>query len=127
MDMDNFKSVVDTHGHLNGSQALREVARTIKSVLKKPSFGIAYGGDEFVLVMPGFDKAKAKAKAEAIRQKMRRTTYLREFGLAVRLQASFGLATFPEDASDRTGLLALADKAMFRVKQTGKGVVGTAF
>jgi len=127
MDMDNFKSVVDTHGHLNGSQALREVARTIKSVLKKPSFGIAYGGDEFVLVLPGFDKAKAKAKAEAIRQKMRRTTYLRDFGLAVRLQASFGLATFPEDASDRTGLLALADKAMFRVKQTGKGVVGTAF
>jgi diguanylate cyclase (GGDEF)-like protein/PAS domain S-box-containing protein len=127
MDMDNFKSVVDTHGHLNGSQALREVARTIKSVLKKPSFGVAYGGDEFVLVLPGLDKAQATARAESIRQKMRRTTYLREFGLAVRLQASFGLATFPEDASDRTGLLALADKAMFRVKQTGKGVVGTAF
>jgi diguanylate cyclase (GGDEF)-like protein/PAS domain S-box-containing protein len=127
MDMDNFKSVVDTHGHLNGSQALREVARTIKSVLKKPSFGVAYGGDEFVLVLPGLDKAQATARAESIRQKMRRTTYLREFGLAVRLQASFGLATFPEDASDRTGLLALADKAMFRVKQTGKGMVGTAF
>ena len=126
MDMDNFKSVVDTHGHLNGSQALREVARTIKSVLKKPCFGVAYGGDEFVLVLPGFDTAQAKAKAEAVRQKMRRTTYLGEFGLAVGLQASFGLATFPEDASDRTGLLALADKAMFRVKQTGKGVVGTA-
>jgi GGDEF domain-containing protein len=59
MDMDNFKSVVDTHGHLNGSQALREVARTIKSVIKKPSFGVAYGGDEFVLVLPGLDKAQA--------------------------------------------------------------------
>jgi diguanylate cyclase (GGDEF)-like protein/PAS domain S-box-containing protein len=126
MDMDNFKSVVDAHGHLNGSQALREVARTIKSVLKKPSFGVAYGGDEFVLVLPGLDKAQATAHAEFIRQKMQRTTYLGEFGLAVKLQASFGLATFPQDAADRTGLLALADKAMFRVKQTGKGAVGIA-
>ncbi|MBI5580740.1 MAG: PAS domain S-box protein [Deltaproteobacteria bacterium] len=127
MDMDNFKSVVDTHGHLNGSQALREVARTIKSVIKKPSFGVAYGGDEFVLVLPGLDKAQATALAESIRQKMRRTTYLEEYALAVKIQASFGLASFPEDAPDRTGLLALADKAMFRVKQTGKGLVGTAF
>jgi diguanylate cyclase (GGDEF)-like protein len=69
MDMDNFKSVVDAHGHLNGSQALREVARTIKSVLKKLSFGVAYGGDEFVLVLPGHDKAQATAQAEYIRQK----------------------------------------------------------
>jgi diguanylate cyclase (GGDEF)-like protein/PAS domain S-box-containing protein len=126
MDMDNFKRVVDTHGHLNGSQALREVARTIKSLIRKPGVGVAYGGDEFVLVLPGFDKARAMAKAEAIRRKMRRTVYLTENGLAVKLQASFGLATFPEDAQDRTGLLALADKAMFRIKQTKKGMVGVA-
>ncbi|MFO7709755.1 MAG: diguanylate cyclase [Desulfobacterales bacterium] len=126
MDMDNFKRVVDTHGHLNGSQALREVARTIRSLIRKPGFGVAYGGDEFVLVLPGFDKARAMAKAEAIRRKMKRTIYLSENGLAVKLQASFGLATFPEDAQDRTGLLALADQAMFRIKQTQKGAVGVA-
>jgi diguanylate cyclase (GGDEF)-like protein/PAS domain S-box-containing protein len=126
MDMDNFKRVVDTHGHLNGSQALREVAQTIKSLIRKPSFGVAYGGDEFVLVLPGFDKSRAMAKAEAVRRKMTRTTYLAENGLAVKLQASFGLATFPEDAQDRTGLLALADQAMFRIKQTQKGAVGVA-
>lgn len=126
MDMDNFKGIVDTHGHLNGSQALREVARTIRSLIRKPAFGVAYGGDEFVLVLPGFDKARAMAKAEAIRRKMKRTVYLAEKGLAVKLQASFGLATFPEDAQDRTGLLALADQAMFRIKQTRKGAVGVA-
>ncbi len=126
MDMDNFKHVVDTHGHLNGSQALREVARTIRSLIRKPGFGVAYGGDEFVLVLPGFDKARAMAKAEAIRRKMKRTMYLSENGLAVKLQASFGLATFPNDAQDRTGLLALADQAMFRIKQTQKGAVGVA-
>ncbi len=126
MDMDNFKRIVDTHGHLNGSQALREVARTIRSLIRAPGFGVAYGGDEFVLVLPGCDKARALAKAEAIRRKMQRTTYLSACCDGVSLQASFGLAAFPEDAQDRTGLLALADQAMFRVKQTCKGEVGVA-
>lgn len=126
MDMDNFKRVVDTHGHLNGSQALREVARTIKSLIRKPCFGVAYGGDEFVVVLPGCDKSRARSKVEAIRAKMKRTTYLRESGLAVQLSASFGLASYPEDAQDIIGLLGRADKALFRVKQTQKGSIGTA-
>jgi diguanylate cyclase (GGDEF)-like protein/PAS domain S-box-containing protein len=126
MDMDNFKAVVDAHGHLNGSQALKEVAQTIKSAIPAPGFGVAYGGDEFVVVLPGFSKAQAKAKAEEIRLKMRRTAYLKASGLAVSLKASFGIAAFPEDARDRSGILALADKAMFRVKQTGKDSVGTS-
>jgi diguanylate cyclase (GGDEF)-like protein/PAS domain S-box-containing protein len=126
MDMDDFKRVVDTHGHLNGSQALREVAQTIRSLIKKPGFGVAYGGDEFVVVLPGFEKNRAKSKVEAIRAKMRRTIYLTDSGLAVRLSASFGLASYPEDAQDIIGLLGLADKALFRVKQTGKGFIGTA-
>jgi diguanylate cyclase (GGDEF)-like protein/PAS domain S-box-containing protein len=126
MDMDNFKRVVDTHGHLNGSQALREVARTIRSTIKKPCFGVAYGGDEFVVVLPGFDKERATSKVESIRAKMRRTIYLTDSGLAVRLSASFGLASYPEDATNIIDLLGRADKALFRVKQTGKGSIGTA-
>jgi len=126
MDMDNFKRVVDTYGHLNGSQALREVAQTIKSMIKKPGFGVAYGGDEFVVVLPGCEKERALAKAEAIRRKMKRTVYLTCSGLAVKLRSSFGLATYPEDAQDIAGLLALADKAMFHVKLTAKGSVGAA-
>jgi len=126
MDMDNFKRVVDTHGHLNGSQALREVARTIRSLIKKPCFGVAYGGDEFVVVLPGFNKIRAKTKVEAIRTKMARTIYLRDSGLSVQLSASFGLASYPEDAQDIISLLGRADQALFRVKQTGKGSIGTA-
>jgi diguanylate cyclase (GGDEF)-like protein len=124
MDMDNFKRVVDTHGHLNGSQALREVARTIRSLIKKPCFGVAYGGDEFVVVLPGYNKTSARSKVEAIRSKMGRTLYLQESGLSVRLSASFGLASYPGDAQDIIGLLGRADKALFRVKQTGKGSIG---
>jgi diguanylate cyclase (GGDEF)-like protein/PAS domain S-box-containing protein len=125
MDMDNFKRVVDTYGHLNGSQALKEVANTIKSCVKRPCFGVAYGGDEFVIVLPEFDKVKAAEKVEQIRLQMKQTTYLSKAGHKVHLGASFGIATFPEDTDNREGLLALADKAMFHIKQTGKGSVGT--
>jgi diguanylate cyclase (GGDEF)-like protein/PAS domain S-box-containing protein len=124
MDMDNFKRVVDTYGHLNGSQTLREVAITIKSCLTPPSFGVAYGGDEFVIVLPGFNKLQATEKAEQIRSRMKQTTYLNKAGFNVHIGASFGLATFPEDTDNRTGLLALADQAMFHIKQTGKDSIG---
>jgi len=124
MDMDNFKRVVDTYGHLNGSQALKEVATTIKSCIKRPCFGVAYGGDEFVIVLPGYAKVQATEKIEQIRALMKRTTYLSKAGHMVHLGASFGIATFPDDTDNREGLLALADQAMFRIKQTGKGVVG---
>ncbi len=124
MDMDNFKRVVDTYGHLNGSQALKEVAITIKSCLKAPCFGVAYGGDEFVIVLPGLNKLQATQKTEQIRSQMKQTTYLTKAGHNVHIGASFGLATFPEDTDNRTGLLALADQAMFRIKQTGKDSIG---
>lgn len=125
MDMDNFKRVVDTYGHLNGSQALKEVAHTIKGCVKKPCFGVAYGGDEFVIVLPGFDNSEATELVELIRYHMVHTTYLSKAGYLVNLAASFGIATFPDDADNRDGLLALADQAMFHIKQTGKGLIGT--
>ena len=124
MDMDNFKNVVDTYGHLNGSQALKEVANTIKKCINKPCFGVAYGGDEFVVVLPGMDKIQARNQVEQIRKKMKKTAYLTKTGHDVRLGASFGVATFPDDAGTREDLLALADQAMFHVKQSGKGEIG---
>lgn len=126
MDIDHFKRVVDTYGHLKGSQAIQEVARTIRECLVAPAFGVAYGGDEFVAVLQGFDKAKALKKAEEIRSRMKQTVYLANHGHQVSLSASFGIATFPEDASDVTGLLALADRAMFDVKETGKDAIRMA-
>ncbi len=86
---------------------------------------MAYGGDEFVIVLPGYDKSRAMDKVEQIRLKMKHTTYLIDTGHNVHLGASFGLATFPDDTDNREGLLALADQAMFHIKQTGKGLVGT--
>ena len=123
MDIDNFKQVVDSHGHLNASKALQEIADTIKATLQTPAYGVAYGGDEFVLVLPGLDKREALNMAESIRKRIKETIYLQKAGLKVRISSSLGVSTFPEDADTLSGLLALADQAMFSVKERGKDSV----
>lgn len=123
LDIDNFKRVVDTHGHLNGSRALAEVAQTIIKSIAEPAYGVAYGGDEFVVVLPGADHALALDKALEIRSNMLATVYLSAATDGVSLQASFGLSTYPDDASDITAILAKADQAMFQVKAQGKNAV----
>jgi diguanylate cyclase (GGDEF)-like protein/PAS domain S-box-containing protein len=125
MDLDHFKHVVDSYGHLNGSRAVQEVAATIQSSLEKPAYAVAYAGDEFIVVLPGFGQPEATAKAEEIRSRILETVYLRNQGFAVRLKASFGIATFPDHAGDMTGLLAAADKALFGVKEKGRDAVAS--
>ncbi|MDZ7581286.1 MAG: diguanylate cyclase [Deltaproteobacteria bacterium] len=123
-DIDNFKSVVDAHGHLNGSKALAEVAAVLKSCLSEPAYGVAYGGDEFVAVLPDYDKVQAVEKAQEIRARLLHTVILPHVNNGVRLQASFGVSTYPDDAENITAILARADQAMFNVKGKGKNAVG---
>lgn len=125
LDMDNFKRVVDTYGHLNGSQMLKEVAKTLKESLEELAFGVAYGGDEFVLVLPETGKEDAVEQVRKIRSNMKNTTYLQSKDLAIQMSASFGIATYPDDAEDRDSLLALADEALFNIKSRGKDAIGT--
>lgn len=124
MDMDNFKQVVDTYGHLNGSYAIQEVASTIKSTLEPPAYAVAYAGDEFVVVLPGLDQHQAASKASQLQSKIQATDYLLSRGESIQLQASCGVATFPEHASDVDSLLAAADHALFSIKKIGKGAIG---
>jgi diguanylate cyclase (GGDEF)-like protein len=123
MDIDNFKQVVDTHGHLNASKTLQEVAATIKAALREPAYGVAYGGDEFVLVLPGFDRQQGIDTAKKIRSRIKESTYLQNEGLNIQVSASIGVSTFPEDGKTQSELLALADQAMFKVKEKGKDSV----
>lgn len=123
MDIDDFKQVVDTHGHLKASQTLQEFASTLQETLQEPAYAVAYGGDEFVVVLPGLNKAQALHTAEKVRSRIGETPYLREEGLRIRLRASFGVSTFPDDATSLSELLALADQAMFLVKERGKNSV----
>lgn len=125
-DLDNFKKVVDTHGHLAAGRVIREVGSTIQQVIKPPAFGVAYAGDEFIVVLPDCDIQRADGVAQQIRTEMRQTSYLASDGLNLDIRASFGVAAFPQNAKDVTGLLAIADQAMFTVKAQGKDAIAAA-
>ena len=126
LDLDRFKRLVDSRGHLNGSRAIQEVAASISSCLEPPAWAVAYAGDEFVVVLPGLARAAAHEKARQIQTCIRETHYLASTGRTARLAASFGVATYPDDARDLETLLALGDQALFSAKHRGRDGIASA-
>ncbi len=122
VDMDNFKSVVDAYGHMLGSQVLREVGGVMASSLEAPDTLVKYGGDEFVVLMPGKGVSHARDVAERLRSSVEAATFLQAQGACVRVTASFGVATFPVHATTKKALLLEADTAMHRAKRRKNAV-----
>ena len=121
MDLDNFKHVVDAHGHLNGSRIIMEVAGTIREELAPPSYAVAYAGDEFVAVLPDCTPQQSLEKAERIQRRIKTSFYLQNQGLQVQLQASCGVSAYPLHGQDADELLARADQALFAMKVRARG------
>ena len=119
-DLDNFKRLVDAHGHLLGSKALREVAQAVADVLEPDDRLVRYGGDEFIVILPRQSKEEALLKVNRMKQLIRSTPFLQKEGINASLTASFGLASYPHDAKDKRGLLAEADRCLFQSKTEGK-------
>jgi diguanylate cyclase (GGDEF)-like protein len=126
MDIDNFKAIVDNYGHLLGTRLLKEIAETIKSNISDQDIPIKYGGDEYVIILPGRSKAKAFEISTNILRTIGESTYLRSEADPVRATASIGISAYPEDAEAKKELLILADNALFKVKSSTKNSVGTA-
>jgi len=125
VDIDNFKEVVDSHGHLLGTKMLKELGQTITDCLFEKDILVKYGGDEYVIILPGSNKHEAKKLIEKTLSAIRETTYLKSESQPVKITASFGIAMYPADAGTIKDLLILADKAMYRVKNTTKDAVAT--
>jgi diguanylate cyclase (GGDEF)-like protein len=125
-DLDNFKRVVDTHGHLLGSKILKEVAQAISKELDEDDRIVRYGGDEFVVILPRQSKSQAVAKVHRMRRAIVRTPFLQKENIDAHVTASFGLATYPHDAQDKRELLAAADDCLFRSKADGKNRISVA-
>ena len=128
LDLDHFKEVNDEHGHMNGSHLLREVADVIAGRLRKSDFGVRYGGDEFVVLLPQTPKKKAIEVARRLRRAINEHEFLAHEKRAepIKLTASFGVAAFPTDAKSKEDLLRMADNAMYEVKNTTRDGIKAA-
>jgi diguanylate cyclase (GGDEF)-like protein len=120
LDLDGFKTVNDSHGHLAGSKTLVEAAAIIRSCARETDVVARFGGDEFALILPDTGREGAVSVATRIRERVGGTRFLSSDGLDVHLTASIGVATLPDVAASAEELLQAADMAMYRVKAAGK-------
>jgi len=123
LDLDYFKSINDTHGHLVGSQLLVEMARVLKGCVRDRDVAVRYGGDEYVVLLRGTDSSGALKVAERIRRTVENHRFLAREGHSLALSTCIGMASFPEHAQDKSTLLDLADRAMYRGKKGTRNVV----
>jgi len=123
LDLDDFKTINDLHGHLAGSHALMEVASLILPSVRDTDCVVRYGGDEFVVILPETSVPEAVMVADRIRAKIERHRFTGGRRLQIRLTSSIGLAAFPDDALSPHQLIACADRAMYAAKAANKNCV----
>jgi diguanylate cyclase (GGDEF)-like protein len=122
LDIDNFKRVNDTYGHMQGDLVLREVARVLRESSREIDEPARYGGEEMAVALPQTDLEGAFQFAERVRQRIEGLELpILDGGGTLRVTASFGAASTPGTAdSDKDALVAAADAALYRAKRSGK-------
>jgi len=126
IDLDHFKQVNDTHGHLIGSKLLAEIGYVIKSQLRLIDYAFRYGGDEFVVLLPQTSKDQGLVVARRIRDSLRASEFCKPEGLNLNVRASMGLATYPHDAKTPHEIIRQADEMMYSVKNSTRDNIGVA-
>jgi diguanylate cyclase (GGDEF)-like protein len=117
IDLDHFKDVNDTCGHLAGSQALKEVAFLLRECVRETDILFRYGGDEFTALLVETDSDGAGLVSERIRRKIENFVFLSDSVGYSKLTATIGYAIFPQDAKNQQKLMELADQAMYHGKK----------
>jgi diguanylate cyclase (GGDEF)-like protein len=126
LDLDHFKSVNDTHGHLVGSRLLSEIGGVIKRTLGPDHAAFRYGGDEFVVLLRGLDKRHATEMAKKLLETLRAARFLTAQGMSIGITASFGLASFSEDGDTMHSIIRSADAMMYQAKAMGRDQLAIA-
>jgi len=126
IDLDHFKNINDIHGHLVGSRMLVETGKVLKNCVREIDVVIRYGGDEFLVLLIETDRAAAEKVAERIRASIQNHEFRSGDDQVLHVTCCVGIATFPDDADTRAQLINLADKAMYRGKETTRNVVYAA-
>ncbi len=121
IDIDDFKAINDTYGHLEGDNILREVASIFRRSVRATDKVIRFGGDEFVILLTGGGLISALSVLKRVRENIARHRFSTGItGLTIELTISVGLAGYPDDTSDPERLLSLADEALYMAKNKGK-------
>ncbi len=119
LDLDDFKSVNDTYGHLVGDTVLKQVSQIIMGEIRAEDTAARYGGEEIIVILPETGKTKALISGERIRRKVKDLA-MEQDGHPLRVTLSGGLATYPIDAQASADLIRCADKALYSAKRVGK-------
>ncbi|OGU05109.1 MAG: hypothetical protein A2075_17750 [Geobacteraceae bacterium GWC2_58_44] len=123
LDLDRLKGINDVHGHLVGSRMLSELGRLIAGNIRATDQAARYGGDEFVIILPHTGKEQGMAMAAKLRRRLHDSVFRSDDGVPIPVTASFGVASFPEDAANREELVRAADLAMYEAKHAGRDTV----
>jgi diguanylate cyclase (GGDEF)-like protein len=119
LDVDHFKGVNDRYGHLAGDAVLRQIAAALQRQARRVDLAARYGGEEFMLLLANAGRKEAFETAERLRRAIEAVTTEAPAG-AIRVSVSLGVATYPDDARDRTALIELADRALYAAKRAGR-------
>ena len=120
IDIDNFKQINDTHGHLVGDRVLKQLANLLKREQRSVDIVARYGGEEFVVLLPETTNAESRNFAERILRRVASHDF-GEAGHTVRVTISIGIASYPDErVTDGESLLRLADRHMYRAKTDGR-------
>lgn len=120
LDIDYFKSINDTYGHLVGDDVLREIAGVIERNARNEDVAARFGGEEFILILDRCDSDAARRKAEFLRQEVEA-----HYPVGIDVTASFGVVQFDETMETCTHFLDYADQALYQAKKEGRNQVIT--
>ena len=123
LDVDKFKQVNDTYGHMTGNKLLKAVAEKIKVVSRDSDLVARYGGDEFEIVLPHTDKEGALVYAEKLLKSVREMEMEVSPGVMAKVTLSIGMASYPKDADNVAHLQAAADSALYGAKALGRNCI----
>lgn len=123
-DLDHFKNINDTYGHIVGDQALQQIASIMKNSIRSSDVLARYGGEEFVVIMPSIDISNSLRKAEGLRQQIESFQFQMNSHIApLKITISIGVASFPDHGSECETLIEAADLALYKAKKRGRNRV----
>ncbi|MCY4524429.1 MAG: GGDEF domain-containing protein [Halobacteriovoraceae bacterium] len=123
IDIDHFKKINDSYGHVAGSRLLFQVGKVLKDSLRNGDLIYRYGGDEFVVIIENINVMNAKEIADRIVLDMSTTSFTSNKSELYKISVSIGIAVYPDNTTNSSEILDMADKMLFRAKSEGRGRV----